>query len=151
MIKTLLHSSWVHYLFLGLLISAVITDADGQRLAGFVIVAVAAAFLCWLAWQLLRSRAPSRDQVRGTVMKLESDPDTQYKIHRIGVIYWLINFPIVAWLFFFHRSFWEQVGIFITLVYSVYANLATDYGAMSSAMAAKGLQPPPEIPLQPDE
>jgi hypothetical protein len=137
--------TWLTYLFLGLLIAAVITDADGLRDWAFVIVAAAGGVLCWVAWRVLLSR---QEQVRGTVVKLESDPDTQYRVHRIGVIYWLINFPIVVWLFFWHRDFWEVVGIFITLVYSVYANLATDYGAMSSAMAAKGMQPPPEIPLQ---
>jgi hypothetical protein len=38
--------------------------------------------------------------------------------------------------------------VFITLIYSIYANLATDYGGMSSAMAAKGSKPLPEIPLE---
>jgi hypothetical protein len=34
------------------------------------------------------------------------------------------------------------------LIYSIYANFATDYGAMSAAMAAFGDKLPPEIPLQ---
>jgi hypothetical protein len=38
-------------------------------------------------------------------------------------------------------------AVFITLIYSIYANLATDYGAMSAAEAAFGEPQPPPIPL----
>ena len=44
---------------------------------------------------------------------------------------------------------WLKLGIFITLLYSIYANLATDYGAMSAAEAAFGEPQPPPIPLEP--
>lgn len=135
------------YLCLGLLTVAVVTDADGHRDIGFWILGVAFAILLFVAWQMLRL---GREKTRGVIAKLETDPDVQFKIHRWGAIYWLANFPVVAWLFFFHRDFWEVVGIFITLIYSVYANLATDYGGMSSSMAAKGAAPLPEIPLQED-
>ena len=61
-----------------------------------------------------------------------------------GAIYWLINFPLICCLFFFTPTLWLKLGIFITLIYSIYANLATDYGAMSAAEAAFGEpQPPP--------
>ena len=54
---------------------------------------------------------------------LSTNPYTQYKVHLWGAIYWLI--------------------------YSIYANLATDYGAMSAAEAAFGERQPPPIPLEP--
>lgn len=84
------------------------------------------------------------------VKDLETNPHTQYKVHLYGVVYWLINFPAVALLFFFAPGLWLKLGIFITLIYSIYANFATDYGAMSAAMAAyspegSGL---PQIPLE---
>jgi hypothetical protein len=66
-----------------------------------------------------------------------------------GAIYWLINFPLICCLFFFTPALWLKLGIFITLVYSIYSNLATDYGAMSAAEAAFGESPPPPIPLEP--
>lgn len=83
------------------------------------------------------------------VKDLETNPRTQYKVHLYGVIYWLINFPLVALLFFFAPGLWLKLGIFITLIYSIYANFATDYGAMSAAMAAFGQDPLPEIPAEP--
>jgi NAD(P)-dependent dehydrogenase (short-subunit alcohol dehydrogenase family) len=55
----------------------------------------------------------------------------------------------ICWLFFFTPSPWLKLGIFITLIYSIYANLATDYGAMSAAEAAFGEPQPPPIPLEP--
>jgi hypothetical protein len=58
---------------------------------------------------------------------LSTNPYTQYKVHMWGAIYWLINFPLICFLFFFAPALWVKLGIFITLIYSIYANLATDY------------------------
>jgi hypothetical protein len=80
---------------------------------------------------------------------LSTNPHTQYTVHKWGAIYWLINFPLVCGLFFFTPTLWVKLGIFITLIYSIYANLATDYGGMSAAEAAFGAPPPPTIPLEP--
>jgi hypothetical protein len=80
---------------------------------------------------------------------LSTNPYTQYKVHMWGAIYWLINFPLICALFFFMPTLWLKLGIFITLIYSIYANLATDYGAMSAAEAAFGEPQPPPIPLEP--
>ena len=83
------------------------------------------------------------------VKDLSTNPHTQYKVHMWGAIYWLINFPLICALFFFTPTLWLKLGIFITLIYSIYANLATDYGAMSAAEAAFGEPQPPPIPLEP--
>jgi hypothetical protein len=82
------------------------------------------------------------------IKDLETNPRTQYKVHLYGVIYWLINFPLVTALFFFAPGVWLKWGIFITLFYSIYANFATDYGSMSAAMAAFGPNPLPELPVE---
>lgn len=86
--------------------------------------------------------------LRFIVKDLETNPVTQYKVHLYGAIYWLINFPLVTWLFFFQPGLWLKLGIFITLVYSIYANFTTDYGSMSAALAAMREPPLPEIPLE---
>jgi hypothetical protein len=80
---------------------------------------------------------------------LSTNPYTQYKVHMWGAIYWLINFPLIICLFFFAPGLWLRLGIFITLIYSIYANLATDYGGMSAAEAVFGEPQPPTIPLEP--
>jgi hypothetical protein len=86
----------------------------------------------------------------GLILKdLSTNPYTQYKVHMWGAIYWLVNFPLICCLFFFTPTLWLKLGIFITLIYSIYANLATDYGAMSAAEAAFGEPQPPPIPLEP--
>jgi hypothetical protein len=86
--------------------------------------------------------------MRYFVKDLETNPVTQYRVHLYGVIYWLINFPLVAALFFFAPNVWLKWGVFITLFYSIYSNFATDYGAMSAALAAEGQPALPEVPLE---
>jgi hypothetical protein len=71
---------------------------------------------------------------------LSTNPYTQYKVHMWGAL---------CCLFFLTPTLWLKLGIFITLIYSIYANLATDYGAMSAAEAAFGAPQPPPIPLEP--
>lgn len=79
---------------------------------------------------------------------LEYNPKTQFKVHFYAALYWLANFPVILFLFFVFPEVWLQVGLLVTLVYSIYANLATDYGAMSAALAAQQQTPLPEIPLE---
>lgn len=85
--------------------------------------------------------------LKHVVKDLETNPHTQYKVHLYGAIYWLINFPLVCYLFFGLPQLWLKLGIFITLMYSIYANFATDYGSMSAAMASFSSNPLPEIPV----
>ena len=66
---------------------------------------------------------------------LDNNPRIQLKIHTIGFWYWTVNFPVVAYLFFFYPSIWLKYGLFVTLIYSIYANWSTDYAGMSSAQA----------------
>jgi hypothetical protein len=70
------------------------------------------------------------------IKDLETNPHSQYTVHLYGAMYWLINFPLITALYVFEPHLWLALGIFITLIYSIYANFATDYGAMSAAMAA---------------
>lgn len=74
--------------------------------------------------------------LRHFVNDLETNPRLQYKVHRWGMYYWLVNFFACSVLFFFSPGVWLKWGLYITLIYSIYANFATDYGSMSAAMAA---------------
>lgn len=69
------------------------------------------------------------------VNKLDNDPKVQLKIHTFGFWYWTINFPIIAYMFFFMPHVWLKWGLFITLIYSIYANWTSDYTGMSSAQS----------------
>jgi len=64
---------------------------------------------------------------------LETNPQTQASIHKWACVYWLCNFPVVLSLFFFAPHVWLAIGLLVNTVYSLYANLATDYGALSGA------------------
>lgn len=98
----------------------------------------------------LRRASMRHGWLRHVISDLETNPRTQYKVHFYGVIYWLANFPLIVALFFGAPALWLKLGVFITLIYSIYANFATDYGAMSAAMAAFGEPPLPPLPDAPD-
>jgi len=115
----------------------------------FAVLCAACALQAVTIFQLLDAIKGVRGQVcRVAVTALESDPMVQYRVHRWGAVYWLANFPVFVYLFFWQRTFWDTAGVFVILMYSLYANLATDYGAMSAALAAQGRPPPPQIPLE---
>lgn len=88
--------------------------------------------------ELRRTRAvPSHYRFLSRFIKdFETNPHVQYKVHRIGMWFWTINFPLIALLYIFLPRVWAATGIFITLEYSIYANWTTDAGSMSAAMAA---------------
>jgi hypothetical protein len=83
------------------------------------------------------------------IKDLETNPHAQYSVHKWGSFYWLLNLPAVALVFFFAQAIWLKWGVFVILEYSIYANLATDYGAMSAAMAAYSDHQLPPIPAEP--
>jgi hypothetical protein len=94
---------------------------------------------------------PRNGFLRLFIRDLETNPHSQFRVHRWGMWWWVINFPAVTALFFLDPSVWLKWGLYITLIYSIYANFATDYGAMSSAIAAyqdrPGLPPIPGTPF----
>lgn len=67
--------------------------------------------------------------------EIDNNPKIQLRIHTVGFWYWTINFPLVTYLFFFEPTLWLKYGLFITLIYSIYANWTSDYTGMSSSQA----------------
>jgi hypothetical protein len=92
---------------------------------------------------------PRNGFLRLFVRDLETNPHAQFSVHKWGMWYWVINFPAVTVLFFFSPAIWLRWGLYITLIYSIYANFSTDYGAMSAAMAAYEDRFLPPIPVEP--
>ena len=41
----------------------------------------------------------------------------------------------MAWLFIFEPHLWLKWGLFVTLVYSIYANWTSDYTGMSASQS----------------
>lgn len=89
--------------------------------------------------------------LRHLVKGLEDDPVLQYKVHIWAVRVWLVNMLAVLAVYVLANGVWQRASVLYLVLVSLYANLATDYGAASAAMAAGGLGPRalPEIPLEP--
>jgi hypothetical protein len=76
---------------------------------------------------------------------LEYNPKTQYRVHIAAAYFWILTATPILLLFFGFPEQWLQWGVLITLLYSLYANFATDYGAASAALAAIGNTPLPDV------
>jgi hypothetical protein len=67
------------------------------------------------------------------VKNIDTNPKLQNRIHTAGFWYWTINFPIITYMFFYYPAAWTKWGLFITLIYSIYANWTSDYTGMSAS------------------
>ena len=94
--------------------------------------------------------------LRNDVHRLEYDPKTQYRYHIFMTRYWVLNFPVIIVLFFCFPKVWVAIALFINTIYSLYANLATDFGAVPASYAAvkadeiKAAQYQSEAPAPPE-
>lgn len=68
--------------------------------------------------------------------KLEYDPRAQYRFNLWAAWAWLVQIPIVAILLICFNSLWVQISIFYVAEASVWALVATHFGAMSASLAA---------------
>lgn len=80
-------------------------------------------------------RHPILELLSHFIDNIDNNPKIQLKIHTFGFYYWTANFPLICYLFFFQPALWQTWGLFITLIYSIYANWTSDYTGMSSAQS----------------
>jgi hypothetical protein len=66
------------------------------------------------------------------VRDIDTNPKVQNRIHTVGFYYWTLNYILLP-ILFFHKNEWVQWGLFITLMYSNYANWTSDYTGMSAS------------------
>ncbi len=71
----------------------------------------------------------------GWLYRLETDARTQYRIHLWAARFWVLNAVAVVSLFFLTPGIWLRASVLYLILVSLYANLSTDYGAMSAALA----------------
>ena len=69
----------------------------------------------------------------------EDDAATQIKIHRISIRFWIVNFVVASFVFFALPDIWNAYSLYYLTSLSLYANFATDYGALIASQAAYGI------------
>jgi hypothetical protein len=69
--------------------------------------------------------------------KFEDDPHWQTQFHKRMTYFWLVNMIAATVVFFFAPGLWAQAAVFYLVLVSLYANFATDYGAVSAAEASE--------------
>lgn len=75
--------------------------------------------------------------VTGEIHHLEYDPQAQYTFNLWCMWIWLVQMPLVAILLVLFNKFWVEISIFYVAEASVWALVATHFGAMSAALAAQ--------------
>jgi hypothetical protein len=70
------------------------------------------------------------------VRRFEGDPKAQYAWHKWAMRFWLGNAVAAIAVFALAPATWRQVSVLYLVLVSLYANWATDFGAMSAAEAA---------------
>lgn len=83
------------------------------------------------AWIIKLCSALAKDKQR-----FETDTKLQLRIHQIASYVWIVNFFVALFVFFAFPGFWAHASVLYLVLVSLYANFATDYGAVSAALAA---------------
>jgi hypothetical protein len=98
--------------------------------------------------RLNRTPMPSHRWLSHIIKDLEYNPKTQYKVHLVAMWFWTANFIAAVSIFLLSQGVWAKISVLYLVCISLYANWATDYGAMSAALAAQNQSPLPEVPLE---
>ena len=89
----------------------------------------------------------------GLERKFESDPAFQYRFHIVMTYFWVVNAGMALTVFFVSQSIWAKWSVLYLVVVSLYANFATDYGAVpgsEAAIAGERVQAHLRVQVQPD-
>lgn len=84
------------------------------------------------------------DSLKADVLKLQAlkhkfeyDPAFQTKFHLRMTYFWLFNMIGVTTVFIAAPGVWAQISLLYLVLVSLYANAATDYGAVSASEASE--------------
>lgn len=69
--------------------------------------------------------------------RFENDPAFQIVLNKVMTYVWLINMPVCTFIFFAFPGFWDKYSVFYVLLVSLYANFATNYGALSASQSSE--------------
>ena len=91
-------------------------------------------------WLALRTEPEVQKRARGWVARginaMQYDPHTQWRYHIFMSWLWLASAVPILVLFFGFPSEWLRWGVFITLMYSLYANFVSDFTGVHAAWSA---------------
>src|SRR5215472_15169199 len=85
------------------------------------------------------------------IKDFETNPRLQYRIHMTFTYLWLVNMAGALSVYLFAQGLWQKASVLYLVLVSLYANFATDYGAVSAAIAAGTATHVPPEDRKPDE
>lgn len=67
----------------------------------------------------------------------ENNPKFQIVFNKIFTYFWLVNMIAASFAFWIDRKDWDKYSIFYVTLISLYANFATNYGALSASQSSE--------------
>lgn len=67
----------------------------------------------------------------------ENNPKFQIVFNKIFTYFWLVNMVAASFAFWIDRKDWDKYSIFYVTLISLYANFATNYGALSASQSSE--------------
>lgn len=80
--------------------------------------------------------APHHRAIASFAHRFNTDPHFQYRLHLIATYMWIINAVVAMGVFLLAQGFWQRFSVLYLVLVSLYANFATDYGAVPASEAA---------------
>ena len=74
--------------------------------------------------------------LRVFVRDVEGNPRTQYRIHMWAARFWAANAIAAVIVYVLAPALWSRISVLYLVLVSLYANIATDSGAMAAANAS---------------
>ena len=69
--------------------------------------------------------------------RFENDPAFQIKFNKFFTYFWLINMIAASIEFWTDQNDWAKYSLFYVTLISLYANFATNYGALSASQSSR--------------
>lgn len=69
--------------------------------------------------------------------RFEDDPKFQIAFNKFFVYYWIVNFIGATIVFFVAKVTWDKYSVYYIVAISLFANFATNYGALSASQSSE--------------
>ena len=69
--------------------------------------------------------------------RFENDPAFQIVFNKFFTYFWVVNFIAATAIFFGAKSLWESYSVYYLVAISLFANFATNYGALSASESSE--------------
>lgn len=86
------------------------------------------------------SESPLKLRLKNLQDRFENDPAFQIVFNKFFTYFWVMNFIVATTIFFGAKSLWDSYSVYYLVAISLFANFATNYGALSASESSEAAQ-----------